>query len=286
MEKYCLDTNILVEVDIPSYRSSSSSSDEGYSTEESSTDMYSEFGRFPELGIYLKDVLDKLNDLVKIYGFEFITKKSTLSNSGTDEKLFICSDKEIEISLGYTAMVISFNDDGKLLVITVDPLKVYYAMNVKEFDFEPVGKVSNDIITYYVYRINKLQSVPKDILKDLNSVMFVVNKYRFLVDNAKIFRLVIKYINSSKDIKNKDLITKALERIILLYRKMINDIPYLKDIKLNIDLHSENWKFVVSNNEKKLIAIDPFIAFVNDPEIFKELEKDVVKNFKDIFKSK
>ena len=239
---------------------------------------------FELLSNYIKNNIDKLNKTLNSYGIEFSKSENNLDNDN-NVYLIIKSTDELTISSGLNTLAIGFNNSNNIILLTFEPIKLIYNSYVKELNQRLISYIKTDYSYFYILLVNKLEPIKDEkLLDDLQTVRELSENIQRYNDIKEALINLIKIIKLEKEIKNRDLIIKGLQDVILIYNKMVKDYKELLDLRIEIDIHTGNWKYGISNKGKKLIAIDPFVIFYGklkyEIDLFNKLGKAFISNNK------
>ena len=239
---------------------------------------------FELLSNYIKNNIDKLNKTLNSYGIEFSKSENNLDNDN-NVYLVIKSTDELTISSGLNTLAIGFNNSNNIILLTFEPIKLIYNSYIKELNQRLINYIKTDYSYFYIVLVNKLEPIKDEkLLDDLQTVRELSENIQRYNDIKEALINLIKIMKLEEEIKNRDLIIKGLQDVILIYNKMVKDYKELRDLRIEIDIHTGNWKYGISNKGKKLIAIDPFVIFYGklkyEIDLFNKLGKAFINNNK------
>ena len=233
------------------------------------------------LDFYIDSYMDKLNNVLNKFGIILTKDRNSLSN-GKGYYLVIKSEKELEIGRGLNSLGIGFKNDNKVILITFEPIKLIYNSYVKELNQVLIKAIPTEYTYLFITMVNKLNPITdSDLINDLEKTSVLTRNTDRLKDTRVAIETLIKLINTDKDIRNKKIITKALEKASLVYTKMNRDYKSIRDTILTLDIHSGNWKISITDKGEELILIDPFVVYygdiVKDADFINKVSREFIK---------
>lgn len=232
----------------------------------------------------LENNLDEINKTLSNYGIKLAADDNSLSNDSS-RRLIVKSNTEVDVSNGLNALAISYKNSNELFLLTFEPMKLIYNSYLPEVNQRLIKAIKGKYSYFYIVMLNKLQSIDNyDLLDDISTASDLreyVDKYK---DTKDALMTLIKLIKLDKNIKNKNLIMTGVEKALTIYNKMIKDYKELDKLRFEIDIHTGNWKYLVTKKGKIIVPIDPFVIFYGNIKqeisLFNKLGKDFIKNNK------
>ena len=236
------------------------------------------FGGLPAI---LNNNLDKVNDALKDYGLILDYGNNTLENENS-KTLIIKSSIELSIGSGINTLAIGLNETNKVLLLTFEPMKLLYNSLVPEINQQLVKAIPTKYSYFYIVIVDKLLPITdEEMLDDITFVRGLGEFTQKLKDTGDALTTLIKMVKREKKIKHPEPIIKELTNVRNRYMKMMKIVPELNKLRIEIDIHTGNWKYVMGKNGKKLVAIDPFVIFYgilkDEVPLFNKMGKKLLK---------
>ena len=237
------------------------------------------FGGFSAI---LNNNLDKVNKVLIDYELMLAYNSNNTLENVNSKSLIIKSNSEISLGSGVNTLAIGLGEANKVLLLTFEPMKLLYNTLVPDINQKLIKAISTKYSYFYIVIVDKLLPISdKETLSDLAITRDLSEYTQKLKDTDDALTTLIKMVKQEKKIKNPEPIIKELTNVRKRYTTMIKEVPELNKIRIELDIHKDNWKYGIGSNGKKLVAIDPFVIYYgilkDEIPLFNKIGKKLLK---------